>query len=353
MNTLTSLRLLGACLLAAALSLLRFAPGVTVLDPGVGVGYGVMRVPALTEQLADPAGWDHFREVPTALHWRLLPPTVGHLLALRPRVYLVLPLLGAALLLATAVACLYRETRSVAWASLAAVLVSTASWFFVTTGWLGQFDVYYLLGLLLVVFAPSSLAVWGACTLAPWCDERFLLVLPACLCLRWARSDATARRWLLPATLGGIAPYVLLRLWALWQGDSTVAEQIAIQGPRFHTYLAHLPAGWWMGFRAGWVLIAVGVVGAASALSRGGRLLLILSLVGGLGAVAFLAWDISRSVAILLPFLMQGTIVLRQHRPRAGWRILAAAVVLNLVLPASHVVETHHLPIRSVWPRAF
>jgi hypothetical protein len=353
MNTRTSLTLLGACLLAAALSLLRFAPGVTILDPDVGIGYGVMRVPALTEQLADPAGWDHFREVPGALRWRLLPPTVGHLLHLRTGAYLVLPLLGAALLLAMAVACIYRETRSVAWAALAAVLVCTASWFFITTGWLGQFDAYYLLGLLLVVFAPSGLAVWCACTLAPWCDERFLLILPACLCLRWARSDAAARRWLVPVALGGIAPYVLLRLWAVWQGDVTVAEQIAIQSPRLHTYLGHVPAGWWMGFRAGWVLIGVGLAGGAAALTRSGRLLLGLSLVGGLGAVAFLAWDISRSIAILLPFLVHGAIVLQQRWPRAGWRIMIAAAALNLVLPASHVVETHHIPIRSVWPRAF
>lgn len=353
MNSSTSLRLLGVCVLAALLSLLRFAPAVTILDPAIGIGYGVMRVPALTEQLADPAGWDHFKDVPTALRWRLLPPTVGHLLHLRPDAYLVLPLLGAALLLATAVACIYRETRNAAWAALAAVPVATASWFFITTGWLGQFDAFYILGLLLVVFAPSGLAVWGACALAPWCDERFLLILPACICLRWARSDAAARRWLLPATLGGIAPYVLLRLWAVGQGDATIAEQIAIQGPRLQSYLGQLPAGWWMGFRAGWVLIAVGVAGCAANLPRAGRVLLVLSLIGGLGAIAFLAWDISRSIAILLPFLVYGAIVLQRRWPRAGWKILAAVAALNLVLPASHVVENHHIPIRSVWPRAF
>jgi hypothetical protein len=353
MNTPTSLGLLGACVLAATLSLLRYAPVDSLVHPGADIGYGVMRVPALTEQLADPTGWEHFHLVPNALRWRLLPPTVGHLLHLWPRLYLVLPLLGAALLLAAAVACIHRETQSAAWAALAAVPLATASWFFVTTGWLGQFDAYYLLGLLLVTFAPSGLAVWGACVLAPWCDERFLLLLPACVCLRWARSDAAARRWLWPAVLGGIAPYVLLRLWAVAQGDPTIAAQLAIQRPLLDSYLPDLPDGWWMGFRAGWVLIGVGLAGGAAALGRGGRVLLAVCVAGGLAAVALLAWDISRSIAVLLPFLVHGAIVLRQRWPRAGWRILAGVAVLNLVLPASHVVKQHRLPIRSVWPRAF
>ncbi len=60
-----------------------------------------------------------------------------------------------------------------------------------------------------------------------------------------------------------------------------------------------------------------------------------------------------RSIAILLPFLVHGAMVLQQRWPRAGWKILSAVAVLNLVLPASHVVQNHLIPIRSVWAQVF
>jgi len=353
MTSSNSLKLLGAVVLAATLSLLRYAPAVTILNPDIGFGYAVARVPALTRQLADPAGWESQPNEPVALRWRLLPPTFGHLLRMRPASYFALPWLGATILLLLIVACTYRETRSVGWSALTGALACTSSWFFISTGWLGQFDVFYLIGLMVVVFTPPPFAVWAACTLAPWCDERFLLILPACLVLRWARSQPAARRRALLAAAAGIAPYVLLRLWAAAQGDASIGRQLGGQESELHAYLRNLPDGWWMGFRTGWMLIGLGVAGAAAVLPRPGRLLLILSLLGGLGAIALLAWDISRSIAVLLPFLVHGAIVLRQRWPRAGWRVLAAAAALNIVLPASHVVETHRIPIRSVWPRAF
>ncbi|HTX64897.1 MAG TPA: hypothetical protein VMD31_03935 [Opitutaceae bacterium] len=353
MTSSTSLKLLGALVLVAALSLVRYAPAVTVFNPDIGFGYGVARVPELTRQLADPAGWASRPKESVALRWRLLPPTVGHLLRLKPAGYFALPLLGAAILLALAAGIVHRETRSVGWSALTGALLCTASWFFVATGWLGQFDVFYLLGLVAIVFAPSLLAVGAACALGPWCDERFLLILPACLCLRWARSGPGAWRRLLAVVAVGLAPYVLLRLWAAAQGDASMGRQLALQGTEFRDYLRNVPDGWWMGFRLGWVLIGVGVAAAFTALPRAGRVLLILGLVGGVGAIGVLAWDVSRSIAALLPFLVFGVIALHRRWPRAGWRILAVAAALNFILPAKHVVETHRIPIRSIWPRAF
>ena len=353
MTSSTSLKLLGVLVLVAALSLVRYAPAVTVFNPDIGFGYAVARVPELTRQLADPAGGGARSNEAVALRWRLLPPTVGHLLGLRPAGYFALPLLGAAVLLALAAAITYRETRSVGWSALTCALLCTASWFFVATGWLGQFDVFYLIGLIVVVFAPSLLAVGAACALAPWCDERFLLILPACLCLRWARSGPGAWRRLLAVAAVGIAPYVLLRLWAVAQGDASMGRQLALQGSEFQGYLRNVPDGWWMGFRLGWILIGAGVAAAFAALPRAGRVLLVLSLAGGLAVIGLLAWDVSRSIAVLLPFVLSGAIALHRRWPRGGWRMLVAAAALNFALPASHVVESHRIPIRSIWPRAF
>ncbi len=351
MTTATSLRLFGVCAVVAVLSLVRYAPEVTVFDPAAGFGYAVARVPDLKQQLADPAGWESHPSQPVALRWRLLPPTVGHLLHMRWRSYFAVPLIGAAILLMLTVAWTYEETRSVGWAALTGTLVTTSSWFFVSTGWLGQFDAFYLLGVMAVVFAPSSLAVWAACTLAPWCDERFLLILPACLCLRWARSALAERRRSLLVAGVGIAPYVALRLWAVAQGDGSIGSHLASQEAELRGYLPHLPLGWWMGFRAGWALIGIGIVAAAGALPRGGRLLLALSLFAGLAAIAVLAWDVSRSIAVLLPFLVHGAIVLRQRWPDAGWKPVAAAAALNLLIPASHVVEFSQIHLFSLWAR--
>ena len=349
MSTFTSLRILAACLLAAVLSLARFAPRISVLEPEAGAGYGVMRVADLTGQLADPLGWGHSREAPTALRWRLLPPVAGHLLHLRPATYLALPLLGAAVLLVWTAACVFRETQSVVLAGLTASLAATASWFFVATGWTGQFDVFYLLGLVAVVFSPSRLAIGAACALAPWCDERFLLILPACLCLRAARDGAVKPRQLLALAAAGIAPYVLLRTWALCHGDSTLGEHIALQRSSLGTYLPRVPDGWWMGFRAGWLFIVLGVFHAGAALRPKGGLLLAASLVAGLGAIILAAWDISRSIAVLLPFLIFGAIFLHRRWPRIAWKLALALAVLNLTMPAAHVVENHHIPIPPFW----
>ena len=52
----------------------------------------------------------------------------------------------------------------------------------ISTAWLAYFDSWYILGLLLTVFA-SPAEMLAAVVVTPWIDERFVLTLPLCLIL--------------------------------------------------------------------------------------------------------------------------------------------------------------------------
>ena len=69
---------------------------------------------------------------------------------------------------------------------LATLLFATLPWFFVSSGWLGYFDSWYVLGLVAAAFVPSRWVLGAVAVLTPWVDERFLLALPVILLIREA-----------------------------------------------------------------------------------------------------------------------------------------------------------------------
>jgi hypothetical protein len=331
LRTVPKILVPAAAVAAALLSLARYTPEVWPGEPYPPVWFGAARVAPLLAQLKDPVHWDRTYEFAGGgvLRWRLLFPVVGHDLGLTPTQYLLLPWLGAFWMLLL----VGRHARTLggspARAAAAVALAATSSAWFVPTGWLGQFDPFYLVALLAVAFSPSTVAVCAAGLLGPWVDERFLLMLPACACLRWKLYPT--RRWVLALALS-LAPYLAVRLVALLVGDPSVSTHIALQGPAFPRYASFIPVGWWFGWRMAWALIVAAVVAATG---RGAapaqRWLLVTSLAAGLDAVALLAWDSSRSIAVLIPFMVLGA---------ARWRdlrTLCALVALNFVLPAAHV----------------
>ncbi|MES1167826.1 MAG: hypothetical protein ABUL61_01515, partial [Oleiharenicola lentus] len=208
------------------------------------------------------------------------------------------------------------------------VLVGTSSAFFSASCAVGYFDPLYLIALVVVCCSPSHLAVLGACLLGPWVDEKFLFMLPACCAARWTWQPD--RRWIW-RVVAGISPYCLVRLAALTQGDDSLRQQIAMQAAAFAGYAPALPAGWWYGFRAGWVLILGGIWLVCRTLDRRLATFLVVGLLAAVGSVSFLAWDTTRSIAMLLPFLVLGV--------QAKWagRLLVVLAVINLLLPAAYV----------------
>jgi hypothetical protein len=323
----------GATLLAVFLSLLAITPKLVPWHDQPLV-YETTKVAPMTDQLADPAGWDRayltnpeFNGI-QSIRWRLLLPVLGHTLGLSPHVYFTLPWIGAAWLVGLAIH-YSRQRGATRWNALAVgVLTGTSSAFFSASCAMGYFDPFYLIPLVIVCYTPSPVILLAACVLGPWVDEKFLFMLPVCGLVRWSWKPDPKWVWL---ALAGIAPYCLARISALFLGDSSFSRQIEIQSAMFANYAPTLPKAWWYGFRAGWLLILPGLWLAARTLKPREAALFFTALLAAVGAVSFLAWDTTRSIAMLMPLLLLGL----QWPLAARWLPLFAA--LNLLLPAAYV----------------
>jgi tetratricopeptide (TPR) repeat protein len=279
------------------------------------------------------------------INWRLLFPILGHYLRLPHWAFLGLPALGCLLVLGY-VAHLVRRESGTRWAALAAsALTGTTSWFFVSTGWLAYFDSWYVLGLLVAAFGRSKVATGLACLLTPWVDERFVLALPLVVVVRGISSGGIEKgssaqfRSEALRFFALMAPYCAVRLVALATGQD--------EGSAFHlrVYLATVHSarevayGLWSGLRWLWVFVAV----APAVLISKGRAaqagVLLLAVAATVAANVPLATDLSRSASTTVPAAVLGIVLLVRARPSlAGW-LLAAALALNLLTPARHVIE--------------
>ena len=344
-------------LLAAGVALLRFTPAF-VLWRGLGIPAAASD-PALNRagdslaQLRHPLG---FVASPNnrVIEWRLFFPLVGHGLALPSWLYLALPHLGCLLVL-TLVACLLlRHGANAGEAFAAATLAATCSWFFVSSAWLGYFDSWYVLGLLLTVFAARWVML-AAILVAPWIDERFVLTLPLCLLLRDRFLAATEpprsarERWREAVAAGAaLTPWLLVRLVAYTARHDAVTGAYAREmtpGANSPYYLV----GLWQGLRWAWVPVL-----ALAALERrsGWRIftVLLLGLALTLAANLLVANDLSRSVSTMVPAMVLGVLLLGLRRPRLLPPVLFVVCALNLLFPAKHVVagwteEIHAFPV--------
>jgi tetratricopeptide (TPR) repeat protein len=348
------LRAAGIALLAAAVSLLRFTPSF-------GLWRG-LNVPAAASDPALNRAGDALRQLqhPFAfaasannrvIEWRLFFPVVGHGLGLPPWLYLALPHLGCLLVLVFVARLLLRHGFP-AWEAFAATtLVATCSWFFVSTAWLAYFDSWYVLGLLLTVFAPPG-EMLAAILVTPWIDERFVLTLPLCLLLRDRAAAATGsprsarERWREAA--GGAAallPWMLIRLGAYWAHRDTVSGAYVREmtpGANWPFY----PRGLWHGLRGGWAIVIAWLAGEWRA---GARVFtgLLLALGLTLAVNLFAANDLSRSVSTVVPAIVLGALLIHLRFPgRLRWLLLAACA-LSLIFPAKHVVSNWTESIRA------
>lgn len=294
------------------------------------------------------------------LEWRLLFPVLGWALRLPSWLYLALPSAGCLAVLA----CVAAQLRAAGWRrdEALAVLLLTASgpWFFVSTGWLAYFDSWLVLALLGVVFGSSRLTLAGAVALAPWVDERFLFVLPACLLARqWRKANAavvvmgTIRPWADGATAAvALVPFLGLRLGAAVcgvGGDGAALREILAGRPAGFPWGGVL-AGIWEGLRFGWLAVAVFAVrvarGGPEDRRQGG--LLALAAVAALGVMLRLAADFGRSAAMLMPLLAAVLVIgwWRGDGLRRGFVWCLAG--LNLLLPAHHVVNAERVEVHSL-----
>lgn len=305
-----------------------FAPRFVALFGDDRQTYEWSRATSFLRQAGDPLT----REVEPAMRMRLLPTAVAHFSGLRGHAALALPFLGVVCALAYVgriSATRFGDLRVPVATSL---LVATSSAMLVPLHWLGINDAWAWLGLLCVAFGRSTSARVTSLLLAPWVDERFLLALPLALAARELEQPGSFRRerWLLAA----LAPYATTRIWLTCTTDvgQINLSQLDVTLRFAPMLLVHAPIGWWMAWRLGW-WPALQVVRTAG--WRVGALVLATLLVGTL-----LAWDLSRSAAMLLPLVVLGSWQIARASPdgatKLGWIALA-----NLLIPAAHVVGSH------------
>lgn len=324
--------------------------------PEMGGMLEVRRGVAVLAQIENP-GAPIADELHRAIQWRLLFPLVGRALHLPPLVFFGLAHLGCVLALAWIITLLRRAGFAWKETALAAIVLGASSWFFTSTGWLGYFDSWLALALLVAAFAERRWLVWLACLLAPWIDERFVAAAPLVLLCRWLHrpDEVNLRRdAIVPAVL--LAGFLAVRLGVLstqTSAGATVGSYLATRD-YLDAPLSRIALGIWDGLRAGWWLVAVAVAllwkNRAHAIALAAAALVLAAL--GLAT----AQDYSRSITMLLPAAVLGALLAGQARPepveRAGqasppWLPLGLrfAAAAALLVPAHHVMNDRVLPI--------
>ncbi len=294
------------------------------------------------------------------LEWRLLFPMLGGALRLPPWLYLALPAAGCLASLVFAAG----RLRGAGWrrdeALAVLLLAASGPWFLVSTGWLAYFDSWLVLALLVVIFAPSRVALAGAVALAPWIDERFVFVLPAALLARgWRRArqvpatERAAPPWTDAVTAAlALAPFLGVRLGAAVVGaggDGAALRDIFAGRPEGFPWRG-ATAGIWEGLRCGWLAVAVFAVGVARSGPEDRRrgALLALTALAALAVMLGLAADFSRSAAMLVPLLLV-VLMIGWPQPVGQRRIFVWILAgLNLLLPAHHVVNAERVAVHSL-----
>ena len=298
--------------------------------PEMGGMVETRRAVSVLEQVAHP-GAPVADPLHAAIQWRLLFPVIGHELNLSPPLFFGLSFVGCLLVLAHLAGLL--RGAGFAWSETAFALVAlgAASWFFTSTGWLGYFDSWLALGLLLAAFAARRWVVWLVCLLAPWADERFVAAAPLALLCRslWRNEQFKFKPdALVPITLLAVFLFVRLGLLAtISDGGATVGGYLGSRN-YLDAPFPRIALGVWEGLRAGWVFAFAAVFllweKRLRALVLGGALLVLLVL--GLAT----AQDYGRSMTMLLPAAVLG--LLLAHTRQATWLPLALRISAGAAL---------------------
>lgn len=265
------------------------------------------------------------------MRWRFLPQVLAHALQLPPRACLAIPWLGVGVLL---VGCgsVLRRAAEISGAQVLGglILVATTSPVLCATGWLGINDAWYVAGLVLIAFSDGALPLAAAVLIGPWIDERFWFGLPGALAVRWLRTGQALPRSEKIALVLACIPYAAVRVAgiALMPVDPSVDFLRSGAGTAWQG-LVWAPVGWWMGLRFGLVPVLAAARSARPRLGGKGAAAAVCALILPVGALAPLAFDTTRSVGIVLPWLLFGYLELLQQPGSRTW--LKYLLILQLL----------------------
>lgn len=287
-----------------------------------------------------------------AIQWRLFFPFVGKLLSLPTPVLFGLADLGCVLTLGFIITLLRSEGLRWAETALIALLLGAASWVFTSTGWLGYFDSWLALGLLLVAFADSRWIVWLACVFGPWIDERFVIAAPLAVLCRylWTKENPKPPRsfdWRFHAAVPGLllGLFVIVRLGLLPNQSTSGATLSGYFGD--HHYLdaplSRILLGVWEGLRGGWILVIAGALLLRRRPARSWIFTTVVLVIVIIGLAT--AQDYSRSMSMALPAAVLGALLAAKTPPLWLPRTLRIGALAALLLPAHHVMNDLVNPI--------
>jgi tetratricopeptide (TPR) repeat protein len=320
--------------------------------PEVGRGaFALQQLGHPLVRIADPSN--------IVLQWRLAFPIIGHALYLPPWLYLALPHIGCVVVTAYTAHLMLRQGAGWLAAFFAATLLATGSWFFVSTGWLGNADSWYLLGLLAVAFSPWRTTIALTCLLEPFIDERFVLALPLVYVVRQIYFERFDRRQLRAALIDAAVmaapsvPYIALRLLLLLR-SADAGSNVYIQQRLQELRSIPVPwyrwvDGWWQGLRGGWLLVVLAIwLQFRRRLAASALVLASISL-ATIAMALLIAADVSRSNSALWPAGLLGLLLLLRWRPLWVRYGLPALLAGNFLLPANNVIMGNSWRVRSFY----
>jgi hypothetical protein len=323
--------------------------GIVLINGPLATDYG--RAVATFRQIDDPWAPNKF-PLHNIIAWRLLFPIVWHYLSLPFWLFLVMPHFGCLLTLWLVAWLTQKRFNNWRYTWMTVAVLAALPWFFVSTGWLGYFDSWIALAMLVLGFVPSRWAVACVCLLAPWIDERIMLALPTCMITRiiilHGIDNLPPRKLLLDSivVVAASAIYPTVRVVALLRGDTLAPNYVAAHWDEIHTVSwPQFLDGLWSGYRAAWIMILAGIYfwwRRAGWIQ--GTLLSMVIASSAVGAL-FIAADMSRSTMIVLPALLLGVWLWHQSQPQVFKWILPAVLAANLLLPAAHVMWNLRIPI--------
>jgi TPR repeat protein len=344
------------------------------------VSVPVHRGHIVVAQVDNPAFEIHDR-YHSILRWRILLPSLAHVLGLPGTVVLALAPLASWLVLGWLI--VFLATRGLpkvpggppipfsrGESILLATVFAASSWFFTSTQWLGYYDSAIVGALLVTAFSRRIWAVGVACALTPWIDERFFFGFPLAMLVRcvvaerepsardtrlWLIQIATMMRW----PIAVLIACGLLRLGLLGARGSPTATGyfsgngaisfLASPDTTWLTGLTRLGFGTWEGIRFGWIAIIAGLSALAwRGMSKTALLLAVVCLVVTTIGLAT-ANDISRSMLLLVPLVPVAWSFAREMPRWQSYHIPLVLAVVAVACPASHVVTTFVMPIRPLW----
>jgi tetratricopeptide (TPR) repeat protein len=288
------------------------------------------------------------------LEWRLLFPLLGHGLHIGESAYLALPAVGALAVLCIVIGVVRRNGMTWPRATACATLLATSDWYFVSTGWLGYFDSWYVAALIVVVFARKHWVAMVAILLGTWIDERVVLTLPLCVFLRGVYlaefgHGETLRIGQAASLFAPILPWLLIRIFLGITGNDDVPRSYLEELANAHSVIqpSSYIVGAWEGARLGWLSVAalLVLVWRRNPWSAFGLFaILVCTVAANLGV----AQDLSRSASVIAPAVLLGLLLFPSQIRYGGADPILIVAAINILLPAEHVIGQHRIPILCI-----